>query len=75
MLHKKGSTETKPVSAGVASKPARPMTGSGVASPIAHDAIERLAFQKWQKRGCPVGEDQKDWYDAERELKSQPVRM
>ncbi len=33
------------------------------------DAIAQLAFQKWQNRGCPPGEDQQDWFEAERELK------
>jgi Protein of unknown function (DUF2934) len=37
---------------------------------ISHDAIAQLAFQKWQKRGCPTGQDQRDWFEAERELKS-----
>ena len=71
MLRKKTSAETKPASASVTPQSVRPATS---AAPIAHDAIERLAFQKWQKRGCPVGEDQTDWFEAERELKSKPVR-
>jgi hypothetical protein len=37
------------------------------------DAIAQLAFQKWQKRGCPPGEDQQDWFEAEQELKSLQV--
>ncbi len=37
---------------------------------VTRDAIAQLAFQKWQKRGCRLGEDQRDWFDAERELKS-----
>jgi hypothetical protein len=36
---------------------------------VTHDAIAKLAFQKWQKRGCPAGQDQRDWFEAERELK------
>jgi ribonuclease I len=39
-------------------------------SAVNHDAIAKLAFQKWQKRGCPNGEDQKDWFEAERELRA-----
>jgi len=38
---------------------------------MTHEAIARLAFQKWQKRGCPIGDDRRDWYEAERELKTQ----
>jgi Protein of unknown function (DUF2934) len=37
---------------------------------VTREAIAKLAFQKWQKRGSPNGEDQRDWYEAERELKS-----
>jgi Protein of unknown function (DUF2934) len=49
---------------------------SAPTSAVTHDAIAKLAFQKWQKRGCPSGEDQKDWFEAERELRmgqTQPV--
>jgi hypothetical protein len=31
-------------------------------------AIAQLAFEKWSARGCPNGDDQRDWYDAEREI-------
>jgi hypothetical protein len=31
-------------------------------------AIAQLAFEKWTARGCPDGDDQRDWYDAEREI-------
>ena len=58
-------------STAVASKP---MPERKVATPsstaVTRDAIAKLAFQKWEKRGCPVGEDQLDWFEAERELKS-----
>jgi hypothetical protein len=37
---------------------------------VTREAIAQLAFQKWQKRGCPTGQDQRDWFEAERELKS-----
>ena len=40
---------------------------------IPHDAIAQLAFENWQKHGCPVGEDQRDWFEAERELNSPPA--
>ena len=35
---------------------------------ISHEAIARLAYQNWQKRGCPIGDDQRDWLTAEAEL-------
>lgn len=37
---------------------------------VTRDAIAQLAFQKWQNRGRPTGQDQRDWFEAERELKS-----
>ena len=36
--------------------------------PLSGDAIAALAFQKWQQRGCPTGDDQRDWFEAEKEL-------
>jgi len=36
---------------------------------VTREAIAQLAFQKWQKRGCPTGQGQRDWFEAERELK------
>lgn len=43
----------------------RPSMGASM-----HDEIERLAFHKWQKRGCPFGDGQRDWFDAEAESQS-----
>jgi hypothetical protein len=31
-------------------------------------AIARLAYEKWTARGRPVGDDQRDWYEAEQEV-------
>jgi hypothetical protein len=28
------------------------------------------AYELWQARGCPVGSDQEDWFNAEEELRS-----
>jgi hypothetical protein len=49
---------------------ARPNTAAPPNVAIAREAVARLAFQKWQKRGCPIGTDQRDWFEAEVELKS-----
>jgi hypothetical protein len=32
--------------------------------------IAARAYDCWQERGCPVGDDQADWYRAEQELRS-----
>jgi len=29
-----------------------------------------LAYLLWQKRGCPIGTDQEDWFQAEETLKN-----
>jgi hypothetical protein len=52
------------------SAPARPTAGSAVKHPsiVSHDMIAALAHEKWQRRGCPAGDDQRDWFEAEKEL-------
>jgi len=49
--------------------PARGATRTAIGTSM-HDEIARLAFDKWQKRGCPTGDGQRDWFEAEAELKS-----
>lgn len=34
-----------------------------------NDEIAKRAYQKYQERGGTNGDDQKDWYEAEKELK------
>ena len=46
---------------------------AGAAGLPSHDAIASLAHQKWQGRGCPLGDDMKDWFEAEAELKQAKV--
>jgi hypothetical protein len=36
-----------------------------------HEEIARVAFYKWDKRGRPIGDDFRDWFEAEAELQSQ----
>ena len=31
--------------------------------------VEALAYQLWLARGCPAGDDQRDWFEAELELR------
>ena len=35
----------------------------------AHEEIARLAYLLWQGRGCPDGEAEQDWFEAERQLR------
>ena len=36
--------------------------------------IEALAYQLWLARGCPVGDDQEDWFRAEEQLRDSVTR-
>jgi hypothetical protein len=38
-----------------------------------HEDIARLAFALWEDRGCPQGSPNDDWFQAERELRSNPI--
>jgi hypothetical protein len=44
--------------------------------PASREAIEKLAYQYWIERGCPLGSPDQDWLRAERHLSSsvQPVQ-
>ena len=37
-----------------------------------HRTIGELAYRLWQARGCPEGTAEKDWLDAEKQLRSAP---
>jgi len=36
---------------------------------LTHDQIAERAKSIWQKKGCPSGQDEKIWYEAEAQLK------
>lgn len=38
-------------------------------SRISPEAIEKLAYELWEKRGRPFGDGTTDWLDAERLIK------
>jgi hypothetical protein len=38
---------------------------------IPRDKIAMRAYEKWCQRGCRHGDDQQDWFEAERELLSE----
>jgi nucleoside-specific outer membrane channel protein Tsx len=44
-------------------------TGRQASQAVSEDAIAALAYQLWLERGCLIGSDEKDWYQAERELR------
>jgi hypothetical protein len=44
-------------------------TERSVLQAVSEDAIAAVAYQLWQERGYPIGSAQKDWFQAEQELK------
>ncbi len=36
---------------------------------VTHQQIEERAKAIWRQKGCPVGQDEKIWYEAEAQLK------
>lgn len=46
-------------------------TKSPQATSLSTERIARLAYQKYEERGCVQGHDQEDWLKAEAELKAQ----
>ena len=45
-----------------------PSHESDQSNSIAQDLIAQRAYEKWQQRGCPLGDDLHDWFAAESEL-------
>ena len=36
---------------------------------LSREAIATAAYYRWLNRGCPQGQDQEDWFEAEREVR------
>jgi len=43
-------------------------------TPVPHDKIAMRAYEKWVKRGRPDGTSDKDWIEAEAELRAEHAR-
>lgn len=43
-------------------------------SAVGQEAIAKRAYEKWLARGGRHGDDQRDWYEAERELSARAGR-
>jgi hypothetical protein len=41
---------------------------------VPHERIATRAYEKWCKRGRPHGTDQRDWLEAEAELRAEYAR-
>ncbi|HTS09741.1 MAG TPA: DUF2934 domain-containing protein [Candidatus Eisenbacteria bacterium] len=35
-----------------------------------HELVQKLAYQHWEKRGCPLGSPEIDWFVAENTVRS-----
>jgi hypothetical protein len=53
------------------SAPAAPVREE-IAAPT-HDRIAVLAYEMWQRRGCPAGSPEDDWYRAENHLQGRAL--
>jgi hypothetical protein len=40
---------------------------------LTHKQIEERAKAIWQQKGCPVGQDEKNWFEAEAQLKKELI--
>jgi hypothetical protein len=47
-----------------------PDTESRQADDLDQATVAAAAYECWQKRGCPIGSDQDDWFQAEAELRA-----
>jgi hypothetical protein len=49
-------------------------TGERETSPGERRAVlvAQRAYEKWQARGCPEGDDRRDWFEAEQEVPVDP---
>jgi len=34
------------------------------------EAVKAMAYQLWLERGCPIGSEEEDWYQAEAALRN-----
>ena len=48
------------------SKP--PLTPASSVTAVSEHEIAERAYLKWQARGCPIGDDMRDWFEARQEL-------
>jgi hypothetical protein len=59
-----------------ASEPKNPAYGSkasqtNTATELKHEIIAERAWNIWQNRGCIPGEDERNWYEAENQLRAE----
>lgn len=60
----------------VATMPKPPaMAPTSLAVEVPREKVAMRAYEKWCHRGCIHGDDQQDWYDAERELHAELQKL
>ncbi|MGA2071698.1 MAG: DUF2934 domain-containing protein [Sedimentisphaerales bacterium] len=63
-----GTLKSEPVRGSTVSRPAGK---TNVTTLLTHKQIEERAKAIWRQKGCPVGQDEKNWYEAEAQLKKE----
>jgi hypothetical protein len=48
-----------------------PARSAAAPTPVRDDLAEiaARAYSKWQARGCPIGDDKRDWFEAQEEVR------
>jgi hypothetical protein len=62
MQKPKSKSSVRRIADAKASAPQRPRRE------ISEDAIAARAYERWQQRGCPLWQDEQDWFAARTEL-------
>ena len=64
-----GEPAAKPASVTPQAPPAAGQRQAGPTATLTHERIAERAQQIWEKKGRPVGQDEKNWLEAEAQLK------
>jgi hypothetical protein len=48
-----------------------PISAAIASCKLSHDQIAQRAKTIWQARGCPLGQDQQNWLEAEKQLRAE----
>ncbi|HEX7008661.1 MAG TPA: DUF2934 domain-containing protein [Phycisphaeraceae bacterium] len=51
-------------------RPANSANPSGAVVTLTHEEIARRAYEIWLAKGKPIGQDEQNWHEAERELRA-----
>jgi hypothetical protein len=44
---------------------------SAAKAKLSHEQIASKAYSIWQSQGCPPGQDERNWFEAEAQLKTE----